>query len=95
MKYLQGTVEIPLTLEIDDNQLVRWWIDGSFAVQPDMKSHTGGFNVTGKGGVYGTSTRNKLVMKSSTELQLVWGESCFAPGDVDAQFPSRPGILSQ
>jgi hypothetical protein len=36
-----------------------------------MKGHTGGVMSLGKGGVYGTSTRQKLVTKSSTEAELV------------------------
>jgi hypothetical protein len=62
---------MPLTLEADDNQPFKWWIDASFAVHPDMKSHTGGLLSLGKGGVYGMSTRQKLVTKSSTEAELV------------------------
>jgi hypothetical protein len=71
MKYLCGTTEMALALEADDNQLVKWWIDASFAAHPDMKGHTGGVMTLGKGGVYGTSTRQKLVTKSSTEAELV------------------------
>jgi hypothetical protein len=71
MKYLRSTADMPLTLEADNNQLVKWWIDASFAVHPDMKSHTGGLMSLGKGGVYGTSTRQKLVTKSSTVAELV------------------------
>jgi hypothetical protein len=71
MKYPRGTKEMGLTLEADDNQLVKWWIDASFAVHPDMKGHTGGVMSMGKGGIYGTSTRQKIVTKSSTEAELV------------------------
>jgi hypothetical protein len=62
---------MPLNLEADDNQIVKWWIDASFAVHPDMKGHTGGVMSMGKGGIYGTSTCQKLVTKSSTEAELV------------------------
>jgi Reverse transcriptase (RNA-dependent DNA polymerase) len=71
MKYLRGTMDMPLTLEANDSSIIQWWIDASFAVHPDMKSHTGGMMSLGKGGVYGTSTRQKLVTKSSTEAELV------------------------
>ena len=47
------------------------WVDASFAVHPDMKSHTGGAMSMGKGVIYGTSTRQKLNTKSSTEGELV------------------------
>jgi hypothetical protein len=71
MKYLQGSIKMPLALEADDNQLVKWWIDASFAVHPDMKGHMGGVMSLGNGDVYGTSTRQKLVTKSSNEAELV------------------------
>jgi hypothetical protein len=71
MKYLCRTTKMALALEANDSQLVRWWIDASFAVHQDMKGHTGGVILLGKGGVYGTSTRQKLVTKSSTEAELV------------------------
>ena len=49
----------------------KWWIDASFAVHPDMRSHTGGAMTLGKGAIYGTSTRQKINTKSSTEAELV------------------------
>ena len=57
MKYLQKTIQLHLTLEADDLQLVHWWIDGSFAAHRDMQSHTGGAMTLGIGVIYGTSTR--------------------------------------
>ena len=62
---------MPLTLEADDTHVIKWWVDASFAVHPDMKSHTGGALIMGKGAVYGTSTRQKLNTRSSTEAELV------------------------
>ena len=42
MKYLCGTRTMPLTLEADNLQLVKWWIDGAFTTHRDMRSHTRG-----------------------------------------------------
>jgi hypothetical protein len=36
-----------------------------------MRSHTGGVLSMGRGAIYGTSTRQKLTTKSSTEAELV------------------------
>jgi len=36
-----------------------------------MRSHTGGMMTLGKGAIYGTSTRQKLNAKSSTESELI------------------------
>jgi hypothetical protein len=41
MKYLQGTVGLPLTLSSHGSGMLAWWVDASYAVQLDMKGHTG------------------------------------------------------
>ena len=71
MKYLRSTITMPLTLESDGSNIVKWWADASYAVHPDMKSHTGGALSLGKGVIYGTSRRQKLNTNSSTEAELV------------------------
>ena len=48
MKYLRSTIHMPLTLEADNMQIIKWWIDASFAVHSNMKSHTGGAMTLGK-----------------------------------------------
>ena len=49
----------------------RWWVDASYATHDDMKSHTGGVMTLGKGAIYGSSTRQRINTKSSTESELV------------------------
>jgi hypothetical protein len=71
MRYLRKTRLLPLTLETTDPGYIKWWVDGSFAVHPDMKSHTGAMMSLGKGAAYSTSTRQKLNTTSSTEAELV------------------------
>ena len=45
MKYLRGSKEFTLALEADNLHILKWWVDASFAVHDDMRSHTGGSNV--------------------------------------------------
>jgi hypothetical protein len=71
VKYLDTTVDMPLVLAADDTGKIRWWIDASFAVHEDMKSHTGGTMSMGKGSIYSTSAKQKLVTRSSTEAEIV------------------------
>lgn len=71
IKYLRGTKNMPLTLEAKDFNLIKWWVDASFAVHQDMRSHTGGAMSFGTGVIYGTSTKQKINTKSSTESELV------------------------
>ena len=71
LKYLRGYTHVPLTLEASSVLSVKWWVDASFAVHKDMRSHTGGTMSLGKGSIYSTSTRQKLNTRSSTEAELV------------------------
>jgi len=71
MKYLQDTWYLPLILEDDNSGVLKWYIDGSFAIHNDIKSHTG-INLTmGKGTIYGGSLKHELNSKSSTEAGLI------------------------
>jgi hypothetical protein len=49
MKYLQQTTGLTMTLETQDITSIKWWIDASYATHPDMRSHTGGVLIIGKG----------------------------------------------
>ena len=41
LQYVKSTVNDVLTLRADDLSIVKWYVDASFAVHPDFKSHTG------------------------------------------------------
>jgi hypothetical protein len=71
LKYLDSTVDLPLVLGANDSGKIRWWVDASYAVHTDMKSHTGGTLSLGKGSIYSTSSKQKLVTRSSTEAEVV------------------------
>jgi hypothetical protein len=73
MKYLQSTINLPLVLPADGSGTPRWHIDASYAVHMDMRSHTGGAMTLGKGSVYSTLVKQKLVTHSSTEAEVVAG----------------------
>ena len=57
IRYLRATADMPLTLEAENLQIVKWWVDASFAVHPDMKSHTGGVISFGLGGIVCKSSK--------------------------------------
>jgi len=69
MQYIRNTKGIKLTIEPDDK--AKWWVDSSYAVHPDMKSHTGIYMTLGKGATYTASCKQKLNTKSSTKAELV------------------------
>ena len=63
-----------LTLSADNHvHCIKWYMDASFAVHPDYKSHTGATMSYGDGDgtVQSISRKQKLNTKSSTESELV------------------------
>ena len=71
MEYLNGTREFMLRLRAEDLRVVKWYVDASFAVHPDYRSHTGAAMTLGEGAVIGLSKKQKLNTRSSTEAELV------------------------
>jgi len=69
MKYLCGTKDLTLTIKPSDGP--RWWVDSSYSVHPDMRSHSGIYMTLGKGITNTTSRKQKLNTKSFTEAELV------------------------
>ncbi len=69
--YLKETRELFLTLSADDLRVLKWYVDASFAVHKDYKSHTGGGLTMGGGFPISVSRKQKLNTKSSTVAELV------------------------
>ena len=60
-----------LTLSVDGVQVIKWYVDVSYAVHNDCRSHTGSVLTLGKGGITNGSIKQNLNVKSSTEAELV------------------------
>ena len=71
LEYLKGTSKLCLKLKADNLQVVKWYVDASFAVHPDYRSHTGAVMTLGKGSFIAISINQKLNTRSSTEAELV------------------------
>ena len=78
LQYLRDNNKIPLTLEINNSGILYWWVDASFAVHPDMKSHSGatvslggGRGGGGGGCPFSLSLRQCINTQSLTEAELV------------------------
>jgi len=71
LKYLNATVELGLTLQVSDVLAVLGYIDASYEVHLDGKSHTGTAISLGKGVVYAKSAKQKIVTKSSAEAEMM------------------------
>jgi hypothetical protein len=71
IRYLRGSIELPLILRADSVSVPKWWVDGSHATHPNMRGHSGGCMSLGKGMPVNTSTKQKINTRSSTETELV------------------------
>jgi hypothetical protein len=71
MEYLKGDRDRPLILGTDNEGMLMWYVDASFAVHPNMCGRTGGGLTTGRGFPISVSTKQKLNTKSSPESELV------------------------
>jgi hypothetical protein len=57
MRYIRGTRTIPLILSANGSGFLKWWVDTSFAVQPNMRGHSGGGLSLGRGFPIVSSTK--------------------------------------
>jgi len=73
-----ATIDLPLVLGADNVDTMRTWVDASYAVHDNMRSHTGGTISFGIGTIGSKSNKQKLNTKSSTEAELV-GASDYLP----------------
>ena len=71
MRYLHSTLDLVLTLKVEDMTVIKWWVDASYVVHETMRSHTGATMTLGSGSLYSKSAKQKLNTKSSTEAELV------------------------
>ena len=81
LEYLFGTLDLSLILGADNLGTVYTWVDASYAVHRDMRSHTGGVISFGTGGILCKSSKQKLNTKSSTEAELI-GASDYLPNTI-------------
>jgi hypothetical protein len=71
MRYIRGTRMMPLILISNGSGILKWWVDASFAVHPNMRGHSGGELSLGQGFPIVSSTKQKLNTHSSTETKIV------------------------
>jgi hypothetical protein len=71
MQYLNSTRTVGMCLGVSEPLQVTAYIDASYGVHADGKSHSGAVITLGQGPVLCRSTKQKIVTKSSTESELV------------------------
>jgi hypothetical protein len=84
--------DLVLCLSADNLNVVKWWVDASYAVHKDMQSHTSGTISMRTGAAYSTSKKEKLNTNSSTEAELVGVDDCLTSSSVDKKLPGSSGI---
>ena len=57
MEYLRGDHNQPLVYGADNDELLMWYVDASFAMRPNMHGHTGGGLTMGRGFPISVSTK--------------------------------------
>jgi len=93
LQYLRGTIDLVLTLGGDDITKMKSWVDVSYGVHDDCKSHTGGAISFGWGVLLTKCQKQKLNTKSSTEGEIV-GVSDFLPNMIWARmFLKEQGFI--
>jgi hypothetical protein len=79
MKYIRGTKRLPLRLSANGSGILKWWIDASFAIHPNMHGHSGGGLSLGRGFPIASSMKQKLNTRSLTPETEVVGVDDFMP----------------
>ena len=74
VQYIRHNKDLGLTLQIEEPITGICYVDASYGVHHDMKSHTGSAITLGKGVVYAKSSTRKLTTKSSSDSanQVLW-----------------------
>ena len=76
MIYIRGKRNLPLITISNIIGILKWCMDGSFVVYPNMREHTGGGLSTGIGFTIFSSTKQKLNTPSSTETEIAAVGDC-------------------
>ena len=101
LKYLKATAKLPLTLETSSIQTIKWYVDASFAVHPDMRSHTGALMTMGKGCIRSLSLfhpgaiRKRGYPEASARIALISnpGEDPVPPATASGRHVARESLV--
>ena len=71
IKYFNRTNRKYFNPSYEDLKAIKWYVVSRFAVHPDFKSRTGAIITMGQGEMHSVSSYHKLIMRGSTEAELV------------------------
>ena len=70
LKYVAETKELPLVLEAVGLHSICWWVDASFGVHPNLRSHTGATLSFGKGSPFALSCGQQSSGKATRHIDV-------------------------
>ncbi len=79
IKFLEKTKNDCLILEADNLEIIHWYLDASFAVHFDFKSHTGAVLTLGTGSINSKLTKHKINTRSSMEAEVISMDNIISP----------------
>ena len=91
MKFLKQTSKDRLTLKADGSHNLYHYVDASFAVHPDFRSHTGAVTTLGRGAVMTGSNKQGLNTRSSTDAEHVGADERIGPAIWSKHFLEAQG----
>ena len=71
---LKRTIELSLILRADGVNVLKWWVNASYAAHDDMRGNTGGtmsMGKDGRGSIISISKKKYINTKNSTEAELI------------------------
>ena len=71
MGFLKKTEKDVLTLSASDSRILKWWVDGSYAVHKDFQSQTGATMLMGHGSILSSLQKQGLNTRSSAKTEVV------------------------
>ena len=86
LQYCCGTIDMPLTISIEDMNVLKTWIDASYAIHGDMRSHTGRVVMMGKEALYGKCGKQGVNVKSFLKAELIGTRDFLFPNHMDEVF---------
>ena len=71
MRYIRVMRSLPLILVANGSGILKWWVDSSFAVHPNMRGHSCGGFFWGHGFTVVSYTKQKINIRRYPEVELV------------------------
>lgn len=100
-QYLNGSKKVPLRLSVNDDYQLVSYVDASYGIHADGRSHSGLFITLGGGSLMSKSVKQQINTKSSSESELI-AVSDMASNVIHARnfmiaqgFPQKPTVVYQ